>query len=110
MEKFTYWPRKKVLISILTSINKNLSTMSTIKIGIADDHSLFREGVRMILAGMEGISLGLEAESGEDLLRQLETQTADIILLDIEMKDINGVEALKRISSMQSKPKIIVLS
>ena len=60
--------------------------MSKIKLGIADDHSLFREGISMIISGMKGIDLCLEAESGEDLLNKLNSTKVDIILMDIEMK------------------------
>ncbi|MDJ1498215.1 response regulator transcription factor [Cytophagaceae bacterium DM2B3-1] len=81
-----------------------------INVGIADDHSLFREGIRMIIDSMEGIQLTLEAESGKDLLSQLKEITVDVILLDIEMKDISGIETLKTLSIQHSKPKIIVLS
>ncbi|MDJ1470401.1 response regulator transcription factor [Xanthocytophaga flava] len=81
-----------------------------INVGIADDHSLFREGIRMIIDSMEGIQLTLEAESGKDLLDQLKEITVDVILLDIEMKDISGIETLKTLSIQHSKPKIIVLS
>ncbi|MDJ1506576.1 response regulator transcription factor [Xanthocytophaga agilis] len=81
-----------------------------INVGIADDHSLFREGIRMIIDSMEGVQLTLEAESGKDLINQLKITTADVILLDIEMKDMNGIETLKTVSMQNPKPKIIVLS
>lgn len=81
-----------------------------INVGIADDHSLFREGIRMIIDSMEGVQLLLEAESGKDLLGQLKDITVDVILLDIEMKDMSGIETLKTLSIQNPKPKIIVLS
>jgi DNA-binding NarL/FixJ family response regulator len=84
--------------------------MSTIKIGIADDHRLFREGMRMILSGMENISIGLEAGSGKELMEQLARNPVDIVLLDIEMKDMNGVDTLKALSRIDAKPRVIVLS
>lgn len=84
--------------------------MKTIRVGIADDHNLFREGIRMILSGMKDILLCLEAESGNDLLEQLKETPVDIVLLDIEMKDMNGIDALKSISVLALKPKVIILS
>jgi DNA-binding NarL/FixJ family response regulator len=71
--------------------------MKNINVGIADDHSLFREGIRMIISDMPGITLCIEAASGEDLLTQLEKISPDVILLDIEMKNINGIETMKRL-------------
>ncbi len=84
--------------------------MNNIRIGIADDHSLFREGIRMIVSNMQGITFCLESESGEDLLAQLKTIPVDIVLMDIEMKGMNGIETLKVLSAMDHPPKVIVLS
>ncbi len=84
--------------------------MSKIKLGIADDHSLFREGISMIISGMKGIDLCLEAESGEDLLNKLNSTKVDIILMDIEMKALNGIQTLKTLNTFSNKPKVIILS
>jgi DNA-binding NarL/FixJ family response regulator len=84
--------------------------MNDIKVAIADDHNLFREGIRMIISSIDGISICLEADGGKDLIEQLKTTPVDIVLLDIEMKDMNGIDALKEISSLQIKPKVIILS
>lgn len=84
--------------------------MNNIRLGIADDHSLFREGIRMIVSNMRGITLCLEAENGIDLLEQLKNMDVDLVLMDIEMKGMNGIETLKTLSAHKEAPKIIVLS
>lgn len=84
--------------------------MKNINVAIADDHSLFREGIRMIISDMPGITLCLEASSGEDLLARLENASPDVILLDIEMKDLNGIETMKKLLEIKPAPKVIVLS
>lgn len=84
--------------------------MNNIKLGIADDHSLFREGIRMIVSGMSGITLCVESESGEELLEKLMITPVDIVLMDIEMKGMNGIQTLKKISALECKPKVIILS
>lgn len=84
--------------------------MTTITLGIADDHNLFREGIRMIVSGMANITLTLEAESGRDLLARLETTPIDVLLLDIEMKDVNGMDVLRQLPVSGARPKVIVLS
>lgn len=84
--------------------------MSTIKLGIADDHSLFREGIRMIVSGMTNIEVCLEAGNGIELLEKLEQAPVDIVLMDIEMNGMNGIDCLKKLSKQPSKPKVIVLS
>lgn len=84
--------------------------MKNINIGIADDHRLFREGIRMIVSEMPGIALCLEATDGEELLDQLATTSVDIVLLDLEMKKINGIETLKKIRGQYPDVKVIILS
>ena len=84
--------------------------MNTIKIAIADDHALFREGIRMILGELQGIELCLEAATGKALLAQLVETAPDVVLLDIEMNDINGIEVLQRVLDLSYQPKIIILS
>jgi DNA-binding NarL/FixJ family response regulator len=84
--------------------------MSQIRVGIADDHSLFREGIRMILSGMENIVFCLEANSGEEVLKQMKTTPIDVLLLDIDMPGIGGIEALKQIQNQPNRPKVIMLS
>jgi len=84
--------------------------MANIRIGIADDHNLFREGIRMIVSGMEDITLTLEAESGRHMLELLKTTPIDVLLLDIEMKDINGMDLLRQLPVSGSRPRVIILS
>lgn len=84
--------------------------MQKISVGIADDHDLFREGIRMIIREMPGITLSLEATSGQDLLAQLDKTQLDVLLLDIEMKDGNGIDTLKKLSGLKPSVKVIVLS
>lgn len=84
--------------------------MKNINVGIADDHRLFREGIRMIVSEMQGIALCLEASDGEELLDQLVTASVDILLLDLEMKKINGLETLKKIRELYPDLKVVILS
>lgn len=84
--------------------------MNNIKLGIADDHSLFREGIGMIISGMKGIDLCLEAESGEELLDKLNATQVDVVLMDIEMKTMNGIQTLKKLNTLTNRPKVIILS
>ncbi len=85
--------------------------METIKIALADDHSLFREGIRMIVSGMKGIEVVLEAPDGKELLEQLNNgSSVDVILLDIEMASFDGIETIKLLRERKPTPKVIVLS
>ncbi|WP_108867685.1 response regulator [Aquimarina aquimarini] len=84
--------------------------METIKLGLVDDHNLFREGIKSLLKKMEGISLVLESVSGKDLLAQLNNVTPDIILLDLEMEDMNGVDTTLKLQKLYPDLKIIILT
>ena len=73
--------------------------MSTepIRLFIADDHALFREGMRALLAATPDIVCVGEAATGEDAVGQIEAAQPDVVLMDIHMPGINGIEATRRI-------------
>jgi len=83
-----------------------------ITVGIADDHSLFREGIRLILRDFDNIELTLEAENGRDLLTKLKNGIPDVLLLDLEMPEMDGIETLKTLKSDAAyyEIKVIILT
>jgi two-component system response regulator NreC len=81
-----------------------------IKVIICDDHKIFRVGVKYLLSGCEGISLEADAASGEELLAMLENISADIVLLDILMPGIGGIETARRLRRDYPGVKILVIS
>lgn len=84
--------------------------MKTIKIGLVDDHNLFREGIKALLSSVKTIEMVLEAENGQDLFNRLETRVPDLVLLDLDMKEMNGIETTKRLSQDYPDMKIIILT
>ncbi|MFK7749951.1 MAG: response regulator [Kordia sp.] len=82
----------------------------TIKVGITDDHELFREGVKLIANTFEGVEVILEAENGHELLTQLKNAVPDVMLLDLEMPVMDGIEATKKIREEYPGIKILILS
>ncbi|UOB19121.1 response regulator transcription factor [Abyssalbus ytuae] len=84
--------------------------MENIKLGLVDDHNLFREGVKLLLHRIPGIELVLEAVSGKDLLTQLQYTTPDVLLLDLEMEEMNGVDVTINIQELYPEIKIIILT
>ena len=68
-----------------------------IKVLIADDHIIFRRGLKMLLASIDGIELVGEAENGLDLLSVAARYTPDVFLVDISMPVMDGVTALPAI-------------
>jgi DNA-binding NarL/FixJ family response regulator len=71
--------------------------MDKIRILIADDHSIVREGVRMILAGQEDFEVVGEASTGRDALELARTTKPDVVVMDISMPDMTGIQATEKI-------------
>jgi DNA-binding NarL/FixJ family response regulator len=84
--------------------------MESIRVLIADDHTLFREGLRALLASVLDIEVIGEASSGTEVLRLAVEHQPDLILMDIQMPDLNGIEATRQILRTSPHIGIIVLT
>ena len=81
-----------------------------IKVMIVDDHELIREGISKILDMENDIDIIFKAKSGIEALEALKDVKPDVILLDINMSELNGIDTLKKIKASGSKTKIIMLT
>ncbi len=81
-----------------------------IKIIIADDHRLFRESLKNILSTEKVAEVIAEAENGEEVIKLLDHFQPDIILMDIAMPVLNGIEATKKALKKQPNLKVLALS
>ncbi len=81
-----------------------------IRILIVDDHEIFRNGLKMVLGKLKYLELCGEATNGIEFINFLDNDTADIVLLDIEMPELNGIEAAKIALTKQPGLKIIALT
>jgi DNA-binding NarL/FixJ family response regulator len=81
-----------------------------IKIGIADDHKLLRQGLISLLSEYDHLHVLLEANNGVELLKALTKHEPDIILLDIEMPEMDGKEALMLIRVKYPTIKVMMMS
>jgi DNA-binding NarL/FixJ family response regulator len=80
------------------------------KIIIVDDHDMFREGVKVLLGKSPNIEFIGEAVNGADFLKLLETKTPDVVLMDISMPVMDGIEASRLAMKQNPDLKILVLS
>ncbi|HEV8715324.1 MAG TPA: response regulator transcription factor [Candidatus Binatia bacterium] len=81
--------------------------MKKIRVLLADDHTLVRTGIRMILEQTAGVAVVAEARTGREALHLTKTAQPDVVLMDISMPDLNGLEATA--SLMQDYPQVRVL-
>ena len=81
-----------------------------VKILLVDDHELVRSGIRLILERVAGFVVVAEAKSGEDAIRYCRKDAPDIVLMDVNMPGIGGLEATKQIVRMSENTRVICLS
>jgi DNA-binding NarL/FixJ family response regulator len=84
--------------------------MSTIRLLLADDHALFRQGVRRLLEAVKDIEVVGEAESGAQTVRSVEDLAPDVVLLDVAMPGMSGIEAARLIKAASPRTGIIMLT
>ncbi len=83
---------------------------NSIKVFIVDDHEIFRNGLKMVLGRLKYVDLAGEAENGQEFVNMLKEVVPDIVLMDIEMPVLNGIEASKTALKLHPKLKIIALT
>lgn len=84
--------------------------MNKIKVMIADDHAMVRQGLKTILELEEDITIVSQAANGEEAVLLARTFKPDVILMDINMPVLNGLQAIKMLKDEDSQYKIIVLT
>lgn len=80
------------------------------KILLVDDHNLFRQGLRSLLERIPGVQIAGEAENGKEAVALCEKLKPDIVIMDITMPDLNGVDATRRIVASCPGTRVLVLS
>ena len=84
--------------------------MSKIKVLLTDDHQIIIDGLKSLLKDSEEIKVAGEANNGREALRILDLIDIDVILMDIDMPILNGIDTLKEIRRLGSEVKVIILS
>ncbi|WP_294142648.1 response regulator transcription factor [uncultured Sanguibacteroides sp.] len=84
--------------------------MDKLRIYLVDDHKLFREGLKLLLSNQDFVHHIYEASNGREFIENLSFVDCDVVLMDIEMPEMNGIEATIQAMKMKPELKIIVLS
>jgi DNA-binding NarL/FixJ family response regulator len=85
-------------------MNKNITII------LVDDHPLFRDGLKFVLSQISGYNIIGEASNGKEFLELLRLTIPDIVLMDIAMPEMDGIEASKRALELYPELKIVALS
>ncbi|XOV91684.1 MAG: response regulator [Bacteroidota bacterium] len=91
-----------------TAISKNYT--KPIKLLIADDHLVAREGIVFLLSGSPEIEVVGEANNGKEAIKMVDELNPDILICDISMPDLSGIELLKTLESGKRDVKVLILS
>ncbi|MDH4566373.1 response regulator transcription factor [Pseudomonas sp. BN414] len=87
-----------------------MSVPNPIRIALIDDHVLVRDGVKSLLSAMPHFEVVAQAESGAEALELVANTELDLLLVDVGLKDMNGLELTRRLCSLYPGIKILILS
>lgn len=81
-----------------------------IRVFLADDHTLFREGLKQIFSDTKDIVVKGEGSSGQEVIDKIEHKNFDVVILDISMPDMSGLDILKQVKTKSPETAILILS
>ncbi|MBI2202706.1 MAG: response regulator transcription factor, partial [Candidatus Rokubacteria bacterium] len=84
--------------------------MKPIRVLVVDDHALFRKGVTSLLRPSDGFTVVGEAQDGREAVAKAQASAPDVVLMDIAMRGMDGLEATRRIKATMPSTRIIVLT
>lgn len=84
--------------------------MPEIRVLVVDDHAILRDGIRSLLARQEGITVVGEAGNGREALEQVSEKLPDLVLMDVAMPEMNGLEATRLIKELYPQVKVLILT
>jgi DNA-binding NarL/FixJ family response regulator len=84
--------------------------MKPITIAIADDYKIYRDGLKLCLSADNNLQILFDVDNGEELMEALKTQQPDIIIMDLNMPLLDGMEATKQISKKYEQIKVLVIT
>jgi DNA-binding NarL/FixJ family response regulator len=94
----------------MNTSNNSKTSAKSIRVLLADDHTLVRAGVRALLEKLPGVEVAGEASDGREVIDLIKTHQPDVVLMDISMPGLNGLQALARITRDFPQVRVIILS
>jgi NarL family two-component system response regulator LiaR len=82
----------------------------SIRVVIVDDHRMFTKALKLLLASEDGIEIVGEAHSGEDGVRLTKELRPDVLLMDVDLPDVNGIEAVRRLRQGDSEARVLMIT
>src|SRR5215471_20324725 len=98
------------LFELVIDGTESLARPGTIRVLIADDQALVRSGFRMILETQKGVEVVGDAEDGLQAVQLAEALKPDVVLMDIRMPELDGLEATRRVLALPHAPRVLVLT
>jgi DNA-binding NarL/FixJ family response regulator len=86
------------------------STEESIRVVVVDDHQIVRDGLVALLGALEGIDVVGTAADGKDALHVVTETTPDVVIMDIQMPEMDGIEATRFITGRQPAPRVVMLT
>ena len=90
--------------------NKTTNNNQTIRLILIDDHKLFRCGIKSLFENSKNICVVAEASSGKDGIAKIIAQNPDVVLLDLELGDINGLDLIDKVINQKPNVKFVILT
>ena len=84
--------------------------MKPIRILLADDHTVVRDGLRALLERESDMTVVAEAADGRECVQMAETEAPDVVVMDLAMPNMNGMEATRRLLAANARVSVVILS
>jgi len=94
----------------LTQMSQKGETRRPIKILLADDHKIVRDGIKALLSDVKGIEFLFEASTGREVIEILEKESVDIVIMDIEMPELDGIQTTKYLTENFVNVNVLALT